>query len=75
MQLFQQFFSSRASMSWKDKAKELRLENKALKKRIQELTTSREKWKLKAQQRQAELGQTKQQLQELQRGPASKKKW
>ena len=75
MPLFQQFFSSRSSMSWKDKAKDRRLENKALKKRLQELTTSREKWKLQAQQRQAELEQMTQQLQELQRRPASKKKW
>ena len=74
MQLFQQFFSSRSSMSWKDKAKDRRLENKALKKRLQELTTSRDKWKVKAQQRQAELEQTKQQLHELQRPAASKKK-
>jgi regulator of replication initiation timing len=62
MQWFQKLFSSRSSVSWKDKAKARRLENKALKKRIQELTESREKWKLKAQQRQAELEQTKQQL-------------
>ena len=74
MPLFQQFFSSRPSLSWKDKAKDRRLENKALKKRLQELTTSRDTWKVKAQQRQAELEQTKQQLQELQRAPASKKK-
>lgn len=62
MQWVKALFSSRSLVSWKDKAKARRLENKALKKRLQELTESRDKWKLKAQQRQAELEQTKQQL-------------
>jgi hypothetical protein len=36
-------------INWKDRAKNRRIENKALKKRIKELTISRDKWKIKAQ--------------------------
>lgn len=34
--------------AWKEKAKERRSENKALKKRIQELTESRDMWRARA---------------------------
>jgi len=36
-------------ITWKKKAVERRLENKELKKRIEELKTSRDRWKEKAQ--------------------------
>ena len=35
------------TFNWEIRAKERRLENKALKKRIKELTISRNKWKVK----------------------------
>lgn len=34
-------------IDWETRAKERRLENKALKKRIKEITTSRDSWKTK----------------------------
>ena len=40
---------------WQKKAKERRLENKSLKKRIKELTISRDGWKTKAQSFQEQL--------------------
>ena len=44
---------------WKEKAKERRLENKILKQRVKEITTSRDSWKDKAKKmnkRSNELG-------------------
>lgn len=42
-------------IDWEERAKIRRKENKALKKRIKELTTSRDKWKEKAQNYQVKL--------------------
>ncbi|MEI6092028.1 MAG: hypothetical protein WCR42_16375 [bacterium] len=46
-----------ANIEWEQRAKERRLENKRLKKKIKELTTSRDFWKTKAMERKASLNE------------------
>jgi hypothetical protein len=54
-----------ASNSWKEKAKDRRLENKFLKQRVKELSLSRDNWKHKALNRGVELEAIEQELKEL----------
>ena len=51
-----------ANYEWEIRAKERRLENKQLKKRIKELTFSRDEWKVKAMKRKEELDEVNQKL-------------
>lgn len=48
--------------NWETRAKERRLENKQLKKRIKELTHSRDVWKVKATERKESLDELKKKL-------------
>jgi hypothetical protein len=50
-------------IDWKDRAIERRYENKRLKKRIKELTLSRDTWREKAIERKEGITQLKQQVQ------------
>ncbi len=49
-----------ANIEWETRAKERRLENKQLKKRIKELTFSRDEWKVKAMKRKESLDELNQ---------------
>ena len=51
-----------AYYEWEVRAKERRLENKQLKKRIKELTFSRDEWKVKAMNRKESLDELNQKL-------------
>jgi len=51
-----------ANFDWEIRAKERRLENKQLKKRIKELTFSRDEWKVKAMKRKEDLDELTQKL-------------
>jgi len=51
-----------ANIEWETRAKERRLENKQLKKRIKELTLSRDFWKVKALERKGRLEELNQKL-------------
>lgn len=51
------------NIDWKDRAINRRLENKKLKKRIKELTISRDSWKEKAIERKEVIIQLKRQVQ------------
>ena len=51
-----------ANYEWEVRAKERRLENKQLKKRIKELTFSRDEWKVKAMKRKENLDELNQKL-------------
>jgi len=51
-----------ANIKWETRAKERRLENKQLKKRIKELTFSRDEWKVKAMKRKESLDELNQKL-------------
>ena len=46
-----------SAINWKHRAINRRLENKKVKKRIKELTTSRDSWKLKALERKKTINQ------------------
>lgn len=54
-------------INWEDRAKNRRIENKALKKRIKELTESRNKWKDKTQLYQEHYETASQKLKSLER--------
>ena len=51
-----------ANYEWEIRAKERRIENKQLKKRIKELTFSRDEWKVKATKRKESLDELNQKL-------------
>ena len=51
-----------ANIEWEIRAKERRVENKQLKKRIKELTLSRDEWKIKAMKRKESLDELNQKL-------------
>ena len=51
-----------ANIEWETRAKERRLENKQLKKRIKEITYSRDFWKVKAMERKESLDELNQKL-------------
>lgn len=51
-----------ANIEWEVRAKERRLENKQLKKRIKELIISRDEWKLKAMERKDSLDELNKKL-------------
>lgn len=51
-----------ANIEWEIRAKERRIENKQLKKRIKELTFSRDEWKIKAMKRKESLDELNQKL-------------
>ncbi len=51
-----------AKYDWEIRAKKRRLENKQLKKRIKELTFSRDEWKVKATKRKESLDELNQKL-------------
>lgn len=51
-----------ANIEWEIRAKERRIENKQLKKRIKELTLSRDEWKVKAMKRKESLDELNQKL-------------
>lgn len=51
-----------ANIEWEIRAKERRIENKQLKKRIKELTFSRDGWKIKAMKRKESLDELNQKL-------------
>jgi hypothetical protein len=51
-----------AYFDWEMRAKERRLENKQLKKRIKELTFSRDEWKVKAMKRKEDFDELNQKL-------------
>ena len=51
-----------AYVDWEMRAKERRLENKQLKKRIKELTFSRDEWKVKAMKRKEDFDELNQKL-------------
>lgn len=51
-----------ANIEWEVRAKERRIENKKLKKKIKELTISRDDWKVKAIERKENLDEMKQKL-------------
>jgi hypothetical protein len=51
-----------ANYEWEIRAKERRLENKQLKKRIKELTFSRDGWKVKAMKRKESLDELNEKL-------------
>jgi hypothetical protein len=50
------------NFDWEIRAKERRLENKQLKKRIKELTFSRDEWKVKAMKRKEDFDELNQKL-------------
>jgi hypothetical protein len=51
-----------ANYDWEIRAKERRIENKQLKKRIKELTFSRDEWKVKAMKRKERLDELNEKL-------------
>lgn len=51
-----------ANYDWEIRAKERRIENKQLKKRIKELTISRDEWKVKAMKRKERLDELNEKL-------------
>ena len=51
-----------ANIEWETRAKERRLENKQLKKRIKELTLSRDFWKVKAMERKESFDELNQKM-------------
>jgi len=51
-----------ANYKWEIRAKERRIENKQLKKRIKELTFSRDVWKVKAMKRKERLDELNEKL-------------
>jgi hypothetical protein len=51
-----------ANYEWEIRAKERRIENKQLKKRIKELTFSRDEWKVKAMKRKERLDELNEKL-------------
>lgn len=51
-----------ANIAWEERAKERRLENKRLKKKIKELTVSRDFWKTKAMARKSNLDELNKKL-------------
>lgn len=51
-----------ANYEWEVRAKERRIENKQLKKRIKELTFSRDEWKVKAMKRKERLDELNEKL-------------
>ena len=51
-----------ADIEWEVRAKERRIENKQLKKRIKELTFSRDEWKVKAMKRKESLDELNEKL-------------
>jgi len=51
-----------ANIEWEIRAKERRLENKQLKKRIKELIISRDEWKVKAMERKDSLDELNKKL-------------
>jgi hypothetical protein len=51
-----------ANIEWEQRAKDRRIENKRLKKKIKELTISRDQWKAKATNRKEELDEMKKKL-------------
>jgi len=51
-----------ANIAWEERAKERRLENKRLKKKIKELTVSRDFWKTKAMARKFNLDELNKKL-------------
>lgn len=51
-----------ANYEWEIRAKERRIENKQLKKRIKELTFSRDVWKVKAMKRKERLDELNEKL-------------
>jgi len=51
-----------ANYEWEIRAKERRIENKQLKKRIKELTFSRDEWKVKATKRKERLDELNEKL-------------
>ena len=51
-----------ANFDWEIRSKERRLENKQLKKRIKELTFSRDEWKVKAMKRKEDFDELNQKL-------------
>ncbi len=51
-----------AIIEWETRAKERRVENKRLKKKIKELTISRDEWKVKAMERKESIDEMKQKL-------------
>ena len=51
-----------ANFDWEVRAKERRLENKQLKKRIKELSFSRDEWKVKAMKRKEDFDELNQKL-------------
>ena len=51
-----------ANIEWETRAKERRLENKQLKKRIKELTLSRDFWKVKAMERKESVDELNQKM-------------
>lgn len=51
-----------ANYEWERRAKERRIENKQLKKRIKELTFSRDEWKVKAMKRKERLDELNEKL-------------
>jgi hypothetical protein len=51
-----------ANIEWETRAKERRKENKQLKKRIKELTISRDEWKIKAISRKEKYDELNQKL-------------
>jgi len=54
-----------SEIDWKATAIERRLENKKIKKKCKELTTSRDIWKKKATERKIELDQANKQIAEI----------
>lgn len=51
-----------ANYEWEIRSKERRIENKQLKKRIKELTFSRDEWKVKAMKRKERLDELNEKL-------------
>ena len=51
-----------ANIEWETRAKERRIENKELKKRIKELTVSRDFWKVKAMERKESFDELNQKM-------------
>jgi len=51
-----------ANIEWETRAKERRIENKQLRKRIKELTLSRDEWKVKAINRKEKYDELNQKL-------------
>ena len=54
-------------IDWKDRAKNRRIENKSLKKRIKELTISRDNWKIKTKKFQEKYEDAEKSLKSLEK--------